>query len=147
MDIVIQNKYGSYYEREADRTKEYHQANMHKMSTSKLLSEQSRIRQLFDEDSKFKEVIQIDKYTAIGEVEDGVTNAIGDIEIRHETHYSSHTKAGNNTKQGEEESVAPSCVLMFQNKRKLKRHMSRNAMIMENWRVNIVETYLMHGKT
>ena len=98
---------------------------MHKMSTSKLLSEQSRIRQLFDKDSKFNEVSQIDKYTAIGEVEDGVTNAIGDIEIRHETHYSSHTKTRNNTKQGEEESVDPSCVLTFQSKRKLKRHMSR----------------------
>ena len=72
----------SYYEREADRTKEYHQANTHKISTSKLMSEQSRIRQLFDEDSNFKKVIQIDKYSAIGEVEDGVTNAIGDFEFQ-----------------------------------------------------------------
>ena len=87
-----------YYERETDRTQEYHQANTHEISTRKLLSEQSRIRQLFDEDSNFKEVIQIDKYTAIGEVEDGVTNAIGDIAIRHETHYNNHTKARNNTK-------------------------------------------------
>ena len=102
---------------------------MHEISTRKLLSEQSRIRQLFDEDSNFKEVIQIDKYTAIGEVEDGVTNAIGDIAIRHETHYSNHTKARDNTKQGEEESVALSGDLTFQSKKRLRRHISREHVV------------------
>ena len=119
----------SYYTREADRTKEYHQANMHKMSTSKLLSEQSRIRQLFDKDSKFNEVSQIDKYTAIGEVEDGVTNTTGDITIRHETHCSNHTKARDNTKQGEEESVTFPCDLTFQSKKRLRRHMLKEPVI------------------
>ena len=102
---------------------------MHKMSTSKLLSEQSRIRQLFDKDSKFNEVSQIDKYTAIGEVEDGVTNTTGDITIRHETHCSNHTKARDNTKQGEEESVTFPCDLTFQSKKRLRRHMLKEPVI------------------
>ena len=73
----------SYYERENDRSKEYHQTNMQKISTSKLLSKRSGIRQSFDEDSTFKEVSQINKSTTFGEVKDEVTNAIGDNTIRH----------------------------------------------------------------
>ena len=67
-----------------------------------------------------KEGIRINKYSAIGEVKDGVTNKIDDIEIKQETRYSSHKK----NIQDEEELVTPLCVIMFQNKRKLKRHMS-----------------------
>ena len=44
----------SYDEREAERAKEYHQTDMQKMSTSKLLSTRSEVRQAFDGDSTFK---------------------------------------------------------------------------------------------